>query len=146
VECGRKPTNPVWVSDLMKGKKMERNEKLTPNARSLRRKMTKEEAKLWYQFLRRYNPRFHRQYVIGSYIADFYCHQARLVVELDGSQHCSPEEIEYDKNRTQFLQSQGLTVLRFSNLDVMRQFSAVCDVIDRTIKQGLSCSKDETWY
>ena len=125
---------------------MERNEKLTPNARSLRRKMTKEEAKLWYQFLRRYNSRFHRQYVIGSYIADFYCHQARLVVELDGSQHCTPEELEYDQNRTQFLQSQGLTVLRFSNVDVMRQFEAVCGVIDKAVKQDPGCSKSETWY
>ena len=101
---------------------MERNQKLTGNARSLRRSMTKEEAKLWYQFLRLYHPRFHRQYVIGSYIADFYCHQAKLVVELDGSQHCTPEEIEYDEKRTQYLRSQGLKVLRFSNLDVLQQF------------------------
>ena len=125
---------------------MERNDKLTQKAQSLRRNMTKEESKLWYQFLRHYNPRFHRQYVIGRYIADFYCHQVKLVVELDGSQHCSPEEIEYDQKRTEFLQSQGLTVLRFSNSDVMRQFEAVCNVIDKTIKQTLSSNKSETWY
>ena len=125
---------------------MERNEKLTPNAQSLRRQMTKEEAKLWYQYLCRCRPRFHRQYVIGNYIADFYCHKANLVVELDGSQHCSPEEIQYDQNRTIFLQSQGLRVLRFSNLDVMRQFEAVCEVIDKALKQDLSCSKSEIWY
>jgi very-short-patch-repair endonuclease len=144
VECGQKPADMVWVSVLMKGKKMECNKKLTPNAQSLRRKMTKEEAKLWYQFLCRYQPRFHRQYVIGNYITDFYCHQAKLVVELDGGQHCSLEEIEYDQKRTQFLQSQGLTVLRFSNLDVMRQFSSVCQVIDRAITEGIS--KSEIWY
>ena len=115
---------------------MERNNKLTGNAKALRRQMTKEEAKLWYQFLRLYKPRFHRQYVVGNYIADFYCHQAKLVVELDGSQHCTPEEKEYDQKRTEYMQSQGLTVMRFSNLDVMRQFRNVCEAVDMAVKQG----------
>ena len=114
---------------------MERNAKLTGNARNLRRHMTKEEAMLWYQFLRLYQPKFHRQYVIGNYIADFYCHQAKLVVELDGSQHYTPEERAYDKKRTDYLQAQGLRVLRFSNLDVVRQFRHVCEAIDTAIKQ-----------
>ena len=125
---------------------MERNKKLKTNAQSLRKRMTKEEAHLWYQFLCRYPIRFRRQYIIGNYIADFYCHQARLVVELDGSQHCTPEEIEYDQQRTKYLQSQGLQVLRFSNLDILRQFDAVCEVIDRTIKQEKTVSKSEIWY
>ena len=114
---------------------MERNDKLTENARLLRRQMTKEEAHLWYQFLCRYKPRFHRQYVIGNYIADFYCHRAKLVVELDGSQHCDPGKVEYDRKRTQYLQSQGLQVLRFSNLDVIRKFQNVCEMIDMTVKE-----------
>ena len=92
---------------------MERNKKLTNNARVLRKQMTKEEAHLWYQFLCRYPLCFRRQYVIGNYITDFYCHQAKLVVELDGSQHCEPEETAYDIKRTAYLQSQGLHVLRF---------------------------------
>ena len=117
---------------------MERNNKLTGNAKALRRQMTKEEAKLWYQFLRLYRPRFHRQYVIGSFIADFYCHQAKLVVELDGSQHCTPEEMEYDQRRTEYLQSQDLTVMRLSNLDVMRKFSNVCEAIDMAVKQSIA--------
>ena len=115
---------------------MKKNHKLTGNARTLRKQMTKEEAKLWYQFLRLYSPRFHRQYVIGNYIADFYCHQAKLVVELDGSQHYTPEEMEYDQKRTEYLQSQGLTVIRLSNLDVMRQFQSICEAIDLAVKQG----------
>ena len=115
---------------------MERNNNLTGCAKALRRQMTKEEAKLWYQFLRLYKPRFHRQYVIGNYIADFYCSQAKLVVELDGSQHCTPEEIRYDQKRTEYLQLQGLQVLRLSNLDVMRRFDAVCEVIDVMVKQN----------
>lgn len=113
---------------------MERNGKLRKNAQALRKNMTKEEAHLWYQFLCRYPLRFRRQYVIGNYIADFYCHQAKLVIELDGSQHCTPQETERDILRTNYLQSQGLLVLRFSNLDVMRQFTSVCEVIDTTAK------------
>ena len=114
---------------------MERNGKLKRNARILRKQMTKEEAHLWYQFLCRYPLRFRRQYVIGNYIADFYCHQARLVVDLDGSQHCDPGNAEYDRSRTKYLQSQGLQVLRFSNLDVMRNFQSVCEMIDMTAKE-----------
>jgi len=115
---------------------MERNGKLTKNAQTLRKNMTKEEAHLWYQFLCRYKPRFHRQYVIGNYIADFYCHEANLVVELDGSQHTDPGKLEYDSKRTEYLRSQGLLVLRFSNLDVMRRFRDVCEAIDLAVRQN----------
>ena len=114
---------------------MEQNKNLKNNAQMLRKNMTKEEAHLWYQFLCRYPLRFRRQYVIGNYITDFYCYQAKLVVELDGSQHYSPEEIEYDQRRTNCLQMQGLCVLRFSNLDVMRRFRDVCEAIDMTAKK-----------
>ena len=114
---------------------MEQNQKLTSRAQMLRKNMTKEEAHLWYQFLCRYPLRFRRQYVIGNYIADFYCHKAKLVVELDGSQHYTPEEISYDKQRTAYLESLGLQVIRFSNLDVMRQFRSVCEAIDATAKE-----------
>ena len=108
---------------------MERNSKLNENARALRKNMTKEEALLWYQCLCRGKFRFRRQYVIGNYIVDFYCHQAKLVIELDGSQHCDPKEIEYDKNRTAYLESLGLKVVRFSNLDVLHRFRDVCETI-----------------
>ena len=114
---------------------MERNPDLKKNSQKLRKNMTKEEARLWYQFLCRYPLRFRRQYVIGNFIADFYCHQAKLIIELDGSQHCSPDELEYDRKRTVYLESQGLLVLRFSNLDVMRKFQSVCESIDMTAKE-----------
>ena len=120
--------------DLLKGIIMERNRKLSDNAKELRKTMTKEEAHLWYQFLCRYPQRFRRQYIIGNYIVDFYCHQAKLVVELDGSQHCDPGTKGYDQKRTEYLRSQGLEVLRFSNLDVMRQFRSVCEAIDIAVK------------
>ena len=113
---------------------MERNANITKNARVLRKHMTKEEAHLWYQFLCRFKPRFHRQYVIGNFVADFYCHQAKLVVELDGSQHCTPEEMEYDQKRTAFLEKQGLKVVRFSNLDVMHRFGNVCEEIYQIVE------------
>ncbi len=99
--------------------------------------MTKEENLLWYRFLRLYPLQFRRQYQIGPYIVDFYCYRARLIVELDGSQHCEPEALAYDQRRTAFLQQQGLRVLRISNLDVLRSFRSVCTHIDHTVKQQL---------
>ena len=109
--------------------------RLTPLSQKLRREMTKEERRLWYCFLRAYPIRFHRQYVIGSYIVDFYCHKAKLVVELDGSQHYEPEQQIADAKRTAELQQHGLEVLRFSNLEVNRQFEQVCEVINRRVKE-----------
>ena len=117
---------------------MEQNQKLTKRSQELRKHMTKEEAHLWYQFLCRYPLRFRRQYVICNYIADFYCHKAGLVVELDGSQHYTPEEMEYDRKRTAYLESIGLRVLRFSNLDVMRRFRDVCEQIHITATERTS--------
>ena len=118
---------------------MEKDAGLTKRSQALRRNMTKEEAHLWYQCLCRYPVRFRRQYVIGHYIVDFYCHKAKLVVELDGSQHCDPQEMEYDRKRTAYLESQGIHVLRFSNLDVMRRFRSVCEAIDMAIKERTNC-------
>ena len=106
-----------------------------PLAKTLRKNMTPWERKLWYEFLRNYPVRFQRQKAIGNYIVDFYCHQAKLVVELDGSQHCSPEEADHDQARTNYLESMGLRVIRFSNLDVMRRFRDVCEAIDMTAKE-----------
>ena len=113
---------------------MKLNEKTKRNAQTLRRNMTKEERHLWYDFLKSYPVQFRRQYAIGTYIVDFYCYNAHLVVELDGSQHCTPEAVEYDKKRSAYLNRQGLFVLRISNLDVIREFAGVCELIDRTVK------------
>ena len=113
---------------------MERNSSLKSKAQKLRKSQTKEEALLWNMFLKRYPVRFRRQYIIGNYIADFYCHQAKLVVELDGSQHYELEDAEKDRTRTAYLEAQGIYVLRFSNLDVLRRFQDVCAEIDHTAK------------
>ena len=113
---------------------MERNQKLKTLSQNLRKNMTKEETALWYQFLRKYPLRFRRQYVIGNYIVDFYCHAAKLVVELDGSQHFESEGQRRDELRTAYLEEQGLFVLRFSNLEVTESFYEVCSEIDRVVR------------
>ena len=114
-----------------------RNKKLTVYAKELRKNMTKEERRLWYDFLRHCSPRFRRQEIIGNYIADFYCTKARLVIELDGSQHCEPSDIQYNQMRTAYLQAQGLLVLRYSNLDIMKNFRGVCENIDIFVKNRI---------
>ena len=120
--------------DFLEGNALERNASLKRNAQNLRKNQTKEEGLLWYRFLCRYPVKFRRQYIIGNYIVDFYCHGAKLAVELDGSQHYDPAEAEKDRARTAYLESLGLRVLRFSNLDVLRRFEDVCAEIDRTAK------------
>ena len=106
-------------------------------AQSLRKEMTKEERHLWYDFLKTYPIQFKRQYPIGCYFADFYCYQAKLIVELDGSQHCEPEKMAYDQRRTEYMQQQGYYVLRLSNRDVMTQFRAACEHIDNVVKHRM---------
>ena len=100
--------------------------------------MTKEERHLWYDYLREYPVRFSRQKVLGRYIADFYCAQAKLVIELDGSQHYETEGLLKDAERTEFLKGYGITVLRIPNNEVNQNFIGVCEYIDTAIKQSLS--------
>ena len=114
------------------------NKQLVPLAKQLRKTMTKEERHLWYDYLRTYPIRFSRQKVLGLYIADFYSAEARLVIELDGSQHYGKDNIESDKKRTAFLESYGLTVLRIPNNAVNQNFRGVCDYIDSAVRQSLS--------
>ena len=91
--------------------------------------MTKEERHLWYDFLKPLSLDFHRQKVINKYIVDFYCAKAKLVIELDGSQHYEAEGIISDKQRDEFLSGLGLTVLRYSNADINTNFRGVCEDI-----------------
>ncbi|MDD7194819.1 MAG: endonuclease domain-containing protein [Oscillospiraceae bacterium] len=105
------------------------NNKLTENSQKLRKNMTKEERHLWYDFLKELPVNFNRQKVIGNYIVDFYCAKAKIVIELDGSQHYFDEGREKDLKRDRFLSSLGLTVLRYSNYDVNNSFESVCQDI-----------------
>ena len=114
------------------------NKQLVPFARQLRKEMTKEERHLWYDFLRTYPVRFLRQKILGKYIADFYCAKARLVIELDGSQHYESSNREKDAERTAFLAAYGLRVVRIPNNEISGNFCGVCEFIDATVKQSLS--------
>ena len=115
-----------------------KNNDLLKNARTLRKEMTPQELRLWYRFLRTYPVKIYKQRIIGEYIVDFYCHPARLVIEIDGSQHYDPEGIAYDKQRTAYLESLGLKVIRFSNADINVRFSSVCEAIHRIITLSVS--------
>ena len=110
------------------------NKDLTPNAKELRKNMTKEERHLWYDFLKGLPVTVQRQKVIGHYIVDFYCAEGKLVIELDGSQHYEDQGKENDVLRDVYLRSFGLTVLRYSNLDVQRNFDGVCQDILQHLK------------
>ena len=116
---------------------MERNSDLKERSQTLRKEATKEENLLWYRFLRKYPVRFRRQYIVGNYIVDFYCHQAKLVVELDGSGHYEPKAMQYDQTRTKFLESKDLCVFRVSNLDVLRRFREVCEAIHALVESRI---------
>ena len=113
------------------------NPGLTGNAQKLRKNMTKEERHLWYDFLRSYPVRFLRQKVIDSYIVDFYCCKAQLVIELDGSQHYEEKEIIRDQLRTAHLAERGLRVIRIPNNEVNQNFRGVCDYIDQAVRESL---------
>ncbi len=112
-----------------------RNQKNLALARSLRRNMTPQERHLWYDFLRYCKPRFRRQEMIGSYIADFFCHEAKLIVEIDGSQHFSPEIREKDNSRTSYFHSLGIRIMRVDNGQINRDFDGVCEGIILAIRQ-----------
>ena len=109
--------------------------KLIPRAKELRKNATRQEKKLWYGFLNSYPVRFQRQKSIDSFVADFYCYEAKLVVELDGSQHYEEAGIARDKERSAILEKYGLKVIRFSNLEVDRNFQGVCTTIDLAVKE-----------
>ena len=104
------------------------NAGLTENARNLRKNMTKEERHLWYDFLKDYPVRFLRQKVIDQYIADFYCHDARLIIELDGSQHYEEKGFQKDQFRTQQLEKRNLMIIRIPNSEVFKNFSVFANL------------------
>ena len=105
------------------------NAKLISNSKALRKSMTKEERHLWYDFLKQLPLTVHRQKVLGNYIVDFYIAAARIVIELDGSQHYEQTHQEKDAQRDAFLNGYGCKVLRYSNADIRYRFREVCEDI-----------------
>ncbi|MBQ3483004.1 MAG: DUF559 domain-containing protein [Clostridia bacterium] len=96
--------------------------------------MTRQEKHLRYDFLQHHPVKIYKQRIIDNFIADFYCHKARLVIELDGSQHYTPDGKSRDEARTKALERYSLHVLRFSNKDIDDHFDGVCQEIERIIK------------
>ena len=102
------------------------NPYLTEFSQELRRNMTREERHLWYDFLKKLPYTVNRQKVFGNYILDFYCAEAKVAIELDGSQHYEQEAKRKDAERDNFLLEQGITVLRYTNLEINSNFDGVC--------------------
>lgn len=115
--------------------KIPKDNRQLENARRLRREMTPQERKLWYLFLRKYPVKIYKQRIIGKFIVDFYCASAKLVIEIDGSQHYTPQGLAYDAKRSEFMQALGLKVLRFTNQEVEKKFDGVCIQIDLVIRK-----------
>lgn len=113
------------------------NKKNIPLAKNLRKNATPQENHLWYDYLSKYEVRFQRQKAIGNYIADFYCHKAKLVIEIDGSQHYTERGKKEDDFRTERLGEYGLNIIRFSNRQINTNFRGVCEYIDFVVKASL---------
>ena len=111
---------------------------LKDNARALRKNMTKFEKKLWFCFLKDYPVKFYRQRVIDDYIVDFYCPKAKLVIEVDGSQHYTDNGLINDSIRTDILEKYGLTVLRYTNRYITKRFDLVIESIDTEIRKRIN--------
>ncbi len=116
---------------------------MNERARELRKNMTPQENKLWYMFLRRYPEKIYRQRVIGSFIVDFYCASARLVIEADGAQHYSEQGQAYDLERSTLLDKQRVKVLRFTNQQIDDDFEETCGKIDAEIKKRIREIEEE---
>ena len=99
--------------------------------------MTKAEKRLWYDYLHDHPARFSRQKVLGKYIADFYSAQAKLVIELDGSQHYYGKNMQLDEERTKYLAQYDLRVIRIPNNVVLERFSDVCAYLEEELACAL---------
>ena len=113
------------------------NRTLKDRASAMRKDMTQEERKLWYQYLRSYPVKFRRQRIQAPFIRDFYCREAALAIEIDGSQHYTDYGRSYDKWRTNHIEREGISVLRFSNGDIRDRFDGVCIMIDLTVQKRM---------
>ena len=117
------------------------NEKNITLAKNLRKNATPQENHLWYDFLSKYEIRFQRQKAIDNFIADFYCHKAKLIIEIDGSQHYDEENRRNDEIRTEILEGYDLKVIRFTNRQIDTNFRGVCEYIDAIVQESI---KDST--
>ncbi|MBQ9783806.1 MAG: endonuclease domain-containing protein [Clostridia bacterium] len=113
------------------------NENNITLAKNLRKNATSQENHLWYDFLSKYKIRFQRQKAIDHFIADFYCHKAKLIIEIDGAHHYTEEGLQKDNFRTEILEGYDLKVIRFTNHQIHKNFRGVCEYIDEVVKASL---------
>ncbi len=118
--------------------KIKRKSNLTETSQKLRKEMTIPEKILWYRFLRRLPIHFYRQKVFGKYIVDFYCHEAKIIIELDGNQHLLPEAKAYDELRDREFLNEGILVLRYKNREIIENFDEVCEDIRNHLYEAVS--------
>lgn len=116
---------------------LEYNNKNITLAKILRKNATPQEKHLWYDFLSKYEIRFQRQKAINDFIVDFYCHKAKLVIEIDGSEHYTEKGVRKDEFRTEVLEGYDLRVIRFTNRQINTNFQGVCEYIDMVVKESL---------
>ena len=113
-------------------------------ARDLRKRMTKQERHLWYDFLRNYYVKVYRQRTIDNYVADFYCPAAKLVVELDGGQHYTEKKMLDDEHRSLIINQYGIHVVRIPNNEIDNNFYNVCTYLDSIIKKRIKGNSSVT--
>lgn len=106
-------------------------------AKNLRKRATPQEKRLWYDFLAKHKVHFQRQKAIDNFIADFYCHKAKLIIEIDGSGHFTEEGVQKDEFRTSVLEGYGLKVIRVTNRQINTNFHGVCEYIDDVVKKEI---------
>ena len=94
---------------------------LVDRAREMRKEQTPEEGKLWHLYLKKLEPCFSRQKLLGTYLVDFYCPKLKLVIEIDGEQHYLEENVAYEKRREDYFQKEGYKILRFYNSDINKK-------------------------
>ena len=119
------------------------NPKLKKHAQKLRREMTRQERKMWYDCLSLLPWKFRRQFVVVKYILDFYCAEKRIAVEIDGNGHGTIKSETADEKRTAFLNEYGITVIRYSNCDIDTRFQVVRDDIYQRLSEIPSVKKGE---
>ena len=118
------------------------NKKNVVLAKNLRKNATLQENHLWYDFLSKYEIRFQRQKTIDNFIADFYCHKAKLVIEIDGSNHLTAQNKEKDEFRTSILEGYGLKVIRFTNRQIDKNFDLICRYVDAVVKDSIQLTEE----
>ena len=130
-------TERVTERVMKQKERVVKNLKMLETARNLRHTMTPQERKLWYAFLKDYPVKIYKQRIIESFVVDFYCASARLVIEIDGQIHFLNDQQYHDTCRDERISAYGLEILRVSNDDIDYHFPSVCNRIAAAIQNRI---------